>query len=101
MIIAILGVCLIVFNNPQTGFGLTIGKFFASIVALSVPHILIGGCGMMNMACRRVSFPALTVIGILVLMVSTANMVYLERKIKTIVKQNGLKKNFTTFFLPV
>jgi hypothetical protein len=82
MIIALLGICLIVFINPQIQFGLTVGIFFASIFTLSVPHVLIGGCGMMTMACRRVAFPALSVISILVLAGSAANLVYLESKIK-------------------
>ncbi|GHV74818.1 hypothetical protein AGMMS49940_21200 [Spirochaetia bacterium] len=83
MIINMFGICLIVFSNQLIQFGLTIGIFFASIFALSVPHILIGGCGMMSMACRRVAFPALSVIGVLVLAGSAANIVYLGGKTKT------------------
>ncbi|GHU45412.1 hypothetical protein FACS1894190_17540 [Spirochaetia bacterium] len=83
MIIILLGVCFIVFNNQLIQFGLTIGIFFASIFALSVPNILIGGCGMMSMACRRTAFPALSVISILVLVGAAANIVYLGGKTKT------------------
>jgi hypothetical protein len=78
MLIALLGVCLIGLGNPQTRFGLTVGIFFASIVALLIPHVLIGGCGMMSMACRRVAFPALSAISIAALLGAAANMVYLE-----------------------
>jgi hypothetical protein len=80
MIIAALGICLIVFTDPKTQFGLTIGIFFTSIVALLIPHALIGGCGMMSMRCRRVAFPALSVIGIIVLVGAVVNAVYLESK---------------------
>lgn len=46
IIIAILGICFMVFTNPQTEFGLTVGIFFVSIIALSILHVLIGGYNM-------------------------------------------------------
>jgi hypothetical protein len=78
MLIALLGICLTVLSDPQTRFGITVGIFFASIVALLIPHVVIGGCGMMSMACRRVAFPALSAISIAALLGAAANMVYLE-----------------------
>jgi hypothetical protein len=67
--------CLIAFTDPKTQIGLTVGIFFVSIVVLLIPHVLIGGCGMMSMVCRRVAFPALNAIGIFVLIGSVANLV--------------------------
>ncbi|GMO58610.1 MAG: hypothetical protein Ta2G_18660 [Termitinemataceae bacterium] len=84
MIITMLGICFIVFADSRTRFGLTIGIFFASIVALLIPNLLIGGCGMMSMACRRVTFPSLSIVSIMILLWSVANMVFLE------IKTNGV-----------
>jgi len=81
MIIAALGIALIIFSDPKTRFGLTIGIFLAGIVVLLVPHTLIGGCSMMSMACRRVAFPALSVTGILLLVGALCNMFFLETRI--------------------
>ena len=80
MIIVLLGICYMFFVNPQIQFGLTIGIFFASIFALSIPNVLIGGCSMMTMSCRRTAFPALNVISTFVLIGSVANLVYLANE---------------------
>jgi len=61
LLIAALGACMIVFTDPKTHLGLLIGIFLASIIALAIPNMLIGGCSSMTMRCRRVAFPALTV----------------------------------------
>ncbi|GHV49275.1 hypothetical protein AGMMS49579_00490 [Spirochaetia bacterium] len=82
VIIAALGICLIVFSDPRTRFGLTIGIFFMGIVALLIPNWLIGGCSMMTMRCHKYAFPALTVYGILVVVGSLANLYYLDGKTK-------------------
>lgn len=75
-LIAALGACLIVFAETKIQLGLLIGIFFANIIALAVPHTLIGGCDSMTMACRRVAFPALTVEGIILLVFSGIMMGY-------------------------
>jgi hypothetical protein len=80
MLIAALGICLIVFTDPKTQIGLTIGIFFASILVLGIPHALVGGCKASTMACRRVAFPAITVEGIILLVFSIAIVVYSEIK---------------------
>jgi hypothetical protein len=59
-LIVALGVCMIVFTDQKTRLGLLVGIFFAGIIVLSIPNMLIGGCGMMSMQCRKVAFPALT-----------------------------------------
>jgi hypothetical protein len=80
MLIAALGICLIVFTDPKTQIGLVIGVFFASILVLGIPHALIGGCKVSTMACRKVAFPAITVIGIILLVYSIIVVVYSEIK---------------------
>jgi hypothetical protein len=80
MLIAALGICLIVFNDPKTQIGLVIGIFLASIIVIGIPHALIGGCKSSAMACRKVAFPAITVIGIILLVYSIIVMVYSEMK---------------------
>jgi uncharacterized membrane protein YedE/YeeE len=79
-LIAALGIALIFFANSKIRLGLTIGIFLAGVLALFIPHALIGGCAMHTMQCRKVAFPAITVIGILLLIGAAANAVYLARK---------------------
>ncbi|GBU27223.1 hypothetical protein R84B8_00749 [Treponema sp. R8-4-B8] len=81
MLIAALGICLIVFTDSKTQIGLTIGILFASILVIGLPHALIGGCKSSEMACRRVAFPALTVVGIVLLVYSIILIVLSEREI--------------------
>jgi len=69
-LIAALGACMIVFTDPKTRLGLLIGTFLASIISIAIPHILIGGCGSLNMNCHKIAFPALTVEGIALLVFS-------------------------------
>ncbi|MDR3172265.1 MAG: DUF4418 family protein [Treponema sp.] len=86
IMIAALGFGLMLFNAPHTHLGLYLGIFFSSAIAISVPHVLIGGCNMMSMACRRVAFPALTVISIVLLLYSAINVAFL---VKTKEVMNG------------
>jgi hypothetical protein len=82
LLIAALGICLIVFPDPKTQQGLTIGIFLAGIIALSIPHALIGGCGATTMACRRIAFPVLRIVCIIILVGSVINMIHIEGKMK-------------------
>ena len=70
-LIAGLGACMLVFTDQKTHLGLLIGAFLAGIIALAIPYALIGGCGMMSMACRKVAFPALTVESVILLIFTT------------------------------
>jgi hypothetical protein len=79
IMIAALGLGLMLFSAPHTHLGLYIGIFFSSAIALCVPHALIGGCNMMSMACRRVAFPAITVISIVLLLYSAINVASLVK----------------------
>lgn len=66
-LIAALGLALTFFAAPKTRLGLAIGVFLSGILALLIPHALIGGCGMHTMPCRKIAFPAITVVSILLL----------------------------------
>jgi hypothetical protein len=79
-LIAALGLAYVFFASPKTRLGLTIGVFLAAVLALLVPHVLIGGCKMHSMACRKAAFPSITVIAILLLIGTALNAWYLARK---------------------
>ena len=79
-VIAALGVALILFANLKTQLGLVIGILLSGINALLLPHALIGGCAMDSMPCRKIAFPAITVIVILLLIGSALYALYLARK---------------------
>ena len=78
LLITALGFCFIIFAHPKIQLGLTIGVFLTSIIALSIPHALIGGCGSMAMACRRTAFPAITAECVILLVLSAIMAVYME-----------------------
>jgi len=83
LLIAALGVCMMVFADPKTHFGLTIGTFLAGFVAVFIPHFLIGGCANAEMACHKVAFPALTIESVVLMVCSIVYIVYLEKKHST------------------
>ncbi|MDR0557224.1 MAG: DUF4418 family protein [Treponema sp.] len=79
-VIAALAIALMVFANSKIRLGLTIGIFLSAVLALLIPHVLIGGCVNHTMPCRKITFPAVTVISILLLIGAAFNTLYLARK---------------------
>jgi len=79
-LIAALGIALTLFAAPKTRLGLTIGILLSGILALLIPHVLIGGCAMESMPCRKIAFPAITVISILLLIGGAFYTLHLARK---------------------
>jgi hypothetical protein len=79
-LIAALGIALTLFAAPKTRLGLVIGITLSGILALLIPHVLIGGCAMESMQCRKIAFPSITVISILLLIGSGFYTAYLARK---------------------
>jgi hypothetical protein len=75
-----IGIALVFFTNPKIRLGLTIGIFLSGVLALLIPHVLIGGCAMHTMPCRKIAFPAITVVSILLLIAAALNGLYLARK---------------------
>jgi hypothetical protein len=79
-LIAALGLASLFFASSKIRMGLAIGIFLSAVLALLVPHGLIGGCAMHSMACRKTAFPAITVISILLLIGAGLYTAYLARK---------------------
>jgi hypothetical protein len=79
-LIAALGIALIIFASPKVHIGLAIGVVLAAVVALLFPHVLIGGCSMETMQCRKIAFPAITIISIITIALGVLYTVYLIRK---------------------
>jgi len=79
-VIALLGIGLIVFACNKIRLGLVIGIFLSAVNALLIPNVLIGGCPMDNMPCRKIAFPAITVISILLLIVTGVYIVVLAKQ---------------------
>ena len=79
-VIAILGIALIFFADPKIRLGLTVGVFLSGVLALLIPHALIGGCPGHLMPCRKITFPSITVIAILLLIMAAVNALYLARR---------------------
>jgi len=78
--IAALGIALLIFADVKTRLGLAIAVFLSGILALLIPHVLIGGCAMDTMPCRKIAFPAITVISILLIIGAGLYTAYLARK---------------------
>jgi len=81
-VIALLGIALIVFACDKIRLGLVIGIFLSGINALLIPNALIGGCPMDSMACRKIAFPAITVISIILLIGAGIYIVVLAKQQK-------------------
>ncbi|MDR0350372.1 MAG: DUF4418 family protein [Coriobacteriales bacterium] len=79
ILIALLGLVLILCPSAESRLGLSIAVSLASLVVLLYPHVLIGGCAMEMMPCHTLTFPALTVLGILGFVAFALNSVYLYR----------------------
>lgn len=63
LLIAALGALLLLSSKSETRLGLSAAVALAGVLAVLLPSALIGGCGMENMSCRNVAFPALYVVG--------------------------------------
>jgi hypothetical protein len=77
LLIAALGAGLLLFPSAGTRLGLSLAIALTGITAVLLPSVLIGGCMMETMACRRVAFPAITVIGALTIVGFALNAFYL------------------------
>jgi hypothetical protein len=82
MLIAGLGLCYIAFSDPKTQLGIAIGIFLSGIIVLGLPHVLIGGCSVKTMSCRKVAFPALTIEAAILLAYSAFMVAYMELRKK-------------------
>jgi hypothetical protein len=81
-LIAALGIGLVVFEDRKICLGLVIGIFLSSIVVLCIPHLLIGGCAMPSMACRKTAFPCITFAGVVLMVYSLGNALFFSGRWK-------------------
>ncbi|MDR1895122.1 MAG: DUF4418 family protein [Spirochaetales bacterium] len=79
---AALGIGLLAFRSRDTRLGLWAGVFLSGVLALLIPHVLIGGCAMATMPCQALTFPALTLLGILVALFSGGNLFFHFRRVR-------------------
>lgn len=61
---------------------LSIISIVNSVVAILIPAVLIGGCGMKTMPCQSTTFPAFYIISFILILISLFNIFYLFRKQK-------------------
>lgn len=54
------------------------------IVAILVPKVLVGGCQKVTMPCRSLTFPAIYIISVFVILFSIGNMIYLGKMRKNL-----------------
>ncbi|MCL2210440.1 MAG: DUF4418 family protein [Treponema sp.] len=80
ILITALGLCMIVFENMLIQFGLSIGVFFASIIALLIPNGLVGMCFSEDAVCRVIALPVITTLSIILLAASAAYTTFLYFK---------------------
>ena len=81
MIITVLGISFILYNDAKTQLGLAIGLFLTGFMVLLIPHVIIGGCTIKTMECRLVTFPALTVLGLFVIIFTGIKILSLKKEI--------------------
>jgi hypothetical protein len=79
-LIVALGVMMLLFSSEDVRLGLSLSLAFTGGLALALPHALIGGCEMAKMPCRAVTFPSLTVVGVLTVVGFAVNSLYLCRR---------------------
>lgn len=79
-LVILLGAAAILSANDGIRGGLSIAQFGIGILVLLYPTKLIGLCKMSDMKCRIQTLPALIVVGVLLIILSAVNAVYLIGK---------------------
>ncbi len=77
LLIAALGVFLLLSSSAQTRLGLSAAAALAGVLVILFPAVIIGGCGMSTMECQTTAFPALYLLGALIVVGFTFNAIYL------------------------
>jgi hypothetical protein len=81
-LLAVYGILLLMSRTPASRIAYSVSAAFAGLLALFIPHFLIGGCSHPMMACRTSTFPALTVISLLTVLFFALNALYLRYRRK-------------------
>jgi hypothetical protein len=82
IVLILLGVFYIVFNDPGIHAGLSIGIAAGFVLTLLVANVLIGVDDDPMMSCRTTTLPALNVISVLSFVLAVVNTGYLLRLIR-------------------
>ncbi|MDR0819672.1 MAG: DUF4418 family protein [Oscillospiraceae bacterium] len=80
IVLALLGIAYLLFSNPDTHIGLTIGIALGALLAFLAPNALIGMDSDPMMACLTATLPALNIITIATFLFAAGNIIYLTRK---------------------
>ncbi len=75
-LIAVLG-AVTFFLSEQVRAGISIAIAGIGVLEIAIPTVLIGVCGSDMMACNNATRPLLVVLGVLTILVSVVNSVYL------------------------
>lgn len=79
-LIAVLGILILVIASRQIRIGITIGIVLNGILTILIPNALIGVCKSNHMHCHALTLPALTLLGIVTVVVGIVNIIYLSKK---------------------
>ena len=79
MVIAALGIFFIIYNDPKIQQGMTIGMFLTGVMVILIPNLIMGGCAIKSMECNILTYPILTVLGILVTVLSGIKFLSLRK----------------------
>lgn len=77
LLILCAGVLTVLFRSAPLRLGISMMTALTGILGILVPTLLIGGCEMEMMACRMGTFPAVTILSGLTVVVAVANALYL------------------------
>ena len=78
----LLGLMLVLSSNPAVRLGLSLGGVCLAALAVAVPTVLVGVCGMDTMPCRMGTLPALVLTGSALLVGLLLNIAWLLRILK-------------------
>ncbi|MDR0943945.1 MAG: DUF4418 family protein [Ruminococcus sp.] len=81
-VITVIGILLLIFNNKRTRIGLLLALVPTGIYAVLIPNLLIGVCGGAHMNCRALALPAITIIGVAVIIFAIASAIWLFKSDK-------------------
>jgi cellobiose-specific phosphotransferase system component IIC len=76
-LIAALGAAYLFFKDAKVRAGLSLSLIFAGALSLLAVDVLFKVCEEAHMSCRLAALPALNVIGILTVLLASANTAYL------------------------
>ena len=92
-ILLVIAVLFFLAESAQTKFMLSVVTVVTAAMVILIPTKLIGGCGMMTMACRSHTFPAFYVIGIIFIVSAIVEIVLTQKEKAQITRQEWDDEN--------